>query len=211
MEKGHFTHILLDEGAQSREPESIAPLCLADIDTKIIIVGDHKQVYYTCIYIAQYIMLYYTALQVGPSILVLGDVAREYGLKYSVLERLHERYTSELYECSELHRMTLLTNYRCHHALLSLSSYLFYESALLTKAVASTFTHPRAGSLSFICSSLDNKVKMVKKSSNKLEVTLILDEVLKYIKNMPPECSIEDICVMAATENQVCTCTCIQD
>ena len=42
--KGFFTHILLDEGAQSREPESVAPLCFADIDTKIVIAGDHKQV-----------------------------------------------------------------------------------------------------------------------------------------------------------------------
>lgn len=41
---GFFTHILLDEGAQSREPESIAPLCLADKNTQIIIAGDHKQV-----------------------------------------------------------------------------------------------------------------------------------------------------------------------
>ena len=39
-----FTHILLDEGAQTREPESIAPLCLANSRTKIVIVGDHKQV-----------------------------------------------------------------------------------------------------------------------------------------------------------------------
>ena len=39
-----FTHILLDEGAQSREPESIAPLCLANRNTKIVIAGDHKQV-----------------------------------------------------------------------------------------------------------------------------------------------------------------------
>lgn len=39
-----FTHILLDEGAQSREPESVAPLCLADNNTQIIIAGDHKQV-----------------------------------------------------------------------------------------------------------------------------------------------------------------------
>ena len=42
--KGHFTHILLDEGAQSREPETIAPLCLANKNTKIVIAGDHKQV-----------------------------------------------------------------------------------------------------------------------------------------------------------------------
>ena len=46
VHKGFFTHILLDEGAQSREPESIAPLCLADKNTKIVIAGDHKQVSY---------------------------------------------------------------------------------------------------------------------------------------------------------------------
>ena len=42
--KYHFTHILLDEGAQSREPESIIPFCLASAKTKIVIAGDHKQV-----------------------------------------------------------------------------------------------------------------------------------------------------------------------
>ena len=41
---GFFTHILLDEGAQTREPESVAPLCLADDNTQIVIAGDHKQV-----------------------------------------------------------------------------------------------------------------------------------------------------------------------
>ena len=42
--KGFFTHVLLDEGAQTREPESIAPLCLADDNAQIVIAGDHKQV-----------------------------------------------------------------------------------------------------------------------------------------------------------------------
>jgi len=41
---GHFTHILMDEGAQAREPEALAPLTLADRNTKIVIAGDHKQV-----------------------------------------------------------------------------------------------------------------------------------------------------------------------
>ena len=44
LERKHFTHILLDEGAQTREPEAIIPLGLATNDTKIIIAGDHKQV-----------------------------------------------------------------------------------------------------------------------------------------------------------------------
>lgn len=41
---GFFTHILIDEGAQSREPEAIAPLSLASSGTKIIIAGDSCQV-----------------------------------------------------------------------------------------------------------------------------------------------------------------------
>ena len=44
LNPGHFTHILMDEGAQSREPEAVAPLTFANRDTKIIIAGDHKQV-----------------------------------------------------------------------------------------------------------------------------------------------------------------------
>ena len=40
----HFSHIIVDEGAQSREPEAVGALLLAHSDTKIIIAGDHKQV-----------------------------------------------------------------------------------------------------------------------------------------------------------------------
>ena len=41
-----FSHILIDEGAQTREPEIIGPLRFAIDSTKIIITGDHLQVYY---------------------------------------------------------------------------------------------------------------------------------------------------------------------
>ena len=40
----HFSHILIDEGAQCPEPEALGALVLADDDTKIIVVGDNKQV-----------------------------------------------------------------------------------------------------------------------------------------------------------------------
>ena len=43
-EVGFFTHILLDEGSQTREPENITPLCLAAPGTKIVIAGDSNQV-----------------------------------------------------------------------------------------------------------------------------------------------------------------------
>ena len=46
FKKGSFTHIMLDEGSQTREPEVIAPLCLADNKTRIILAGDSCQVSY---------------------------------------------------------------------------------------------------------------------------------------------------------------------
>ena len=42
---GFFTHFLLDEAAQVREPEAIAPLALATRDAKIVLAGDNLQVY----------------------------------------------------------------------------------------------------------------------------------------------------------------------
>lgn len=40
----HFSHILIDEGAQCPEPEALGALVLAENSTKVIIVGDNKQV-----------------------------------------------------------------------------------------------------------------------------------------------------------------------
>ena len=53
---GYFTHILLDEGAQSREPEAIAPLSLASTKTQIVIAGDSNQVSSFTIEASQYTM-----------------------------------------------------------------------------------------------------------------------------------------------------------
>ena len=39
-----FSHILIDEGAQTREPEAIGALAVAKEETKVVIVGDNKQV-----------------------------------------------------------------------------------------------------------------------------------------------------------------------
>ena len=42
--RSKFSHILIDEGAQTREPEILGPLRFAHRWTKIIIAGDHLQV-----------------------------------------------------------------------------------------------------------------------------------------------------------------------
>ena len=44
VRRGFFTHILVDEAAQAREPEVVAALALANRDTKIVLAGDHLQV-----------------------------------------------------------------------------------------------------------------------------------------------------------------------
>ena len=40
----YFTHILLDDATQVREPEAVAPFCMANQNTKIVIAGDDQQV-----------------------------------------------------------------------------------------------------------------------------------------------------------------------
>ena len=44
LPSGYFTHILIDEAAQVREPEAVGPLCFATTNTKIILAGDQHQV-----------------------------------------------------------------------------------------------------------------------------------------------------------------------
>ena len=39
-----FSHILIDEGAQTREPEALGALAVVKKETKIVIVGDNRQV-----------------------------------------------------------------------------------------------------------------------------------------------------------------------
>ena len=130
-------------------------------------------------------------------------------MKISLLERLHTLYSrKELFEASEPHCIALLTNFRSHHALLSLPSYLFYGSALATEAKATTERHPDFfHPLKFICSSLDDDIVEVKKSINEKEVTLILNEVRECVNKWPVnewgQKNAKDICIMATTANQV--------
>lgn len=63
--KYKFTHILIDEGAQTREPDIIPPLCLAKESTKIVIAGDHCQVWY--------IGNVYICININSSIICIND------------------------------------------------------------------------------------------------------------------------------------------
>ena len=138
----------------------------------------------------------------------MGDTAIKHGLNVSLLERLHLKYSQKtFYQFSKTHCATLLTNYRCHHALLSLPSYLFYQSALITVAEASASLHPKAKyPVHFLCSNLNNETE-VTESINMIEIELLLQEVLKYVNDWPTtewgDKDLSKICVMATTANQV--------
>ena len=49
LPQGYFSHIFIDEGSLMREPEAVAPLFLADAQTKIVIAGDSNQVLYALV------------------------------------------------------------------------------------------------------------------------------------------------------------------
>ena len=120
---------------------------------------------------------------------------------------MYSQKQKTFYQFSKTHCATLLTNFRCHHALLSLPSCLFYQSALITVAEASASLHPKAKyPVHFICSNLSNETE-VTESINMIEIKLLLQEVLKYVNDWPAtewgEKDLSKICVMAATANQV--------
>lgn len=108
IERGHFSHIFLDEAGQASEPECMVPVAnLCGKETVVVLAGDPKQL--------------------GPVIQSKDAEAR--GLGKSFLERLfeHENYLNE-----DIGFVTkLVRNYRCHPAILDLPSNLFYEGKLL--------------------------------------------------------------------------------
>ena len=201
FETGIFTHIFLDEGSQAREPESIAPLSLAGTDTKIVIAGDSKQVSYIYIYIlcnckSSLVQLF---MQVGPSLLVLGEEARENGLKYSLLQRLQNLYMQ--YGGTALqHLVSLNTNYRCHEDIVKIPNQLFYDFEVKSFPHNAS-THARAKyPLVFVCSSL------VINADHKLEAKVLLKQAQKYISSWPytwGDKDLKKICLATASRTQV--------
>ncbi|ESQ36377.1 hypothetical protein EUTSA_v10006684mg [Eutrema salsugineum] len=108
VNRGHFTHIFLDEAGQASEPENmiaISNLCLPD--TVVVLAGDPRQL--------------------GP--VIYSRDAESLGLGKSYLERLFE---CDYYcEGDENYVTKLVKNYRCHPEILDLPSKLFYDGELV--------------------------------------------------------------------------------
>lgn len=139
-------------------------------------------------------------MQVGPSLLVLGEQARENGLKYSLLERLKELYL----QCggNALHHMVSLnTNYRCRKEIVKIPSELFYDSKIKMHPQNAS-AHPQAKyPLVFVCSSLTADV------DPNLEAKLILQQIKHYVVSLWPVSwgrqDLSKICLATASRTQV--------
>ncbi|CAI0465898.1 unnamed protein product [Linum tenue] len=107
INRGHFSHIFLDEAGQASEPESMIPISnLCQKDTVVVLAGD--------------------PMQLGP--VILSRDAESFGLAKSYLERLFE---CESYLGDENYVTKLVRNYRCHPEILYLPSKLFYNGELV--------------------------------------------------------------------------------
>lgn len=108
VNRGHFTHIFLDEAGQASEPENmiaVSNLCLTE--TVVVLAGDPRQL--------------------GP--VIYSRDAESLGLGKSYLERLFE---CDYYcEGDENYVTKLVKNYRCHPEILDLPSKLFYDGELV--------------------------------------------------------------------------------
>ena len=142
---------------------------------------------------------------------MIGNDPLKYGLGQSLLERLCSMYgshpsTADTEKCCA----TLVENYHCHPSLLSLVSYLFYQSTLTTNMVAqkqALVLHPNTTyPLYFVCSSLDDSIVEVVDSTNHQEALLLVQAAAKYVKDWPPEWgrkNLSSVCIVATTANQV--------
>ena len=131
---------------------------------------------------------------------MLGEEARENGLKYSLLERLQVLY--DKYGDQALnHMVSLSTNYRCHKDIVEIPNKLFYDDKI-KPCPLNTHHHPDATfPLLFICSSVSST------TDNVMEAQLILQQVEKFAVHSWPsnwgERDLTKICLVTASRPQV--------
>ena len=148
------------------------------------------------------ILLYTYMPQSGPRVAVLSQLAREKELGDSLLERLFKSYESTHQESIiKTHTASLLTNYRCHSSILTLTSSLFYEYTLLSRSESQT--HPLAPyPLVFTCSSIDRKFKSLPAEDQK-EAEVLIEKMHEFVSSWPRNAYKPTVGLLASTRKQV--------
>ena len=128
---------------------------------------------------------------------MLGEEARENGLKFSLLERLQILYR----ECGGLalnHMVSLDTNYRCREELIQIPNELFYESKIKTNTSSEMLPSSYPYPLKFVCSSITEE------TDPECEAMLLLEETRQFIASSRG-CPVDEICAVTASQTQVCS------
>ncbi|CAL1275056.1 unnamed protein product [Larinioides sclopetarius] len=157
LEKGFFTHILIDEAAQAMECEAIMPLSLANENTRVVLAGDR--------------------MQLSPE--VYSVFAQQRNLHTSLLERLYDLYPED-FSC----KILLCENYRSHEAIIQYTSELFYDYHL--KASAQQPRHKKYYPLTFFTARGED-IQDCNSTAfhNYAEVNEIVERVIELKKNWP--------------------------
>ena len=101
----------------------------------------------------------------------------------------------------------LVTNYRCHNDILSLSERLFYDLTLKSVVPAES-THPNAPyPLVFVCSDITKPLPS-ENPINELEARIIIEQLQKYAPGWPQDrwgskVDPSQICLMSSSRSQV--------
>ena len=133
---------------------------------------------------------------------MLSKLAQKHEMGDSLIERLFNLYkTIPNKRCIQNHSASLLTNYRCHSSILTLTSSLFYEHTLLSRSKSQT--HPLAPyPLIFICSSID-KESLNLPAENENEAKVLVCMIHEFVKKWPRNKKAQ-LGLLASTRKQVC-------
>lgn len=136
--------------------------------------------------------------------LVLGEEARENGLKVSLLERLKAHYRAIGDKANYL-QANLTENYRCHKHILKFASEMFYKSSVMQSSVTDTIhsLYGFAFPLVFVCTSAED-INTYNKTVNKKEAVILMDMLSQNLKHILEK----KVCVMSSSRGQVIN-TCI--
>ena len=136
---------------------------------------------------------------------MLSRLAQDNELGDSLLERLFTYYKTVHPISASLknHTASLLTNYRCHSSILTLTSSLFYQHTLLSRS--SSQTHPLAPyPLVFTCSCIEQKSLKNLPAENPNEAKVLVQNMHTYINKWPTSKERPTVGLFASTREQVC-------
>ena len=139
-------------------------------------------------------------MQVGPALLVLGDIPQQLGLGVSLLERLLNTHGGKLANFIA----HLFINHRCHQDILELPSKLFYGSSLIPMSSAVT-VHDAPYPLLFVCSSTADPCPIVEDTSDN-EAKLLVEHFHQLSRKGDTRTFQRNTCFMALSRRQVSEC-----